>query len=170
MVRSRHVGRQEVALASVAGALDERAVVGMVVGNVDSRPVFEALYQDAHPVSLQKALSADDLVQATGAGPVLDGPEERHRGLWIVFALKQVEERCRGLAIHVVAPVFEHGDPSNEAAVSLGKEEVGVGVLVEWELAPVELQFGVTHDRRHPSLAAAIHVERHLYEAIDVAS
>ena len=122
---------REVALAAVAGALDQGRVVRVVVGDADSRVMLEAIDEYADPVALQETFRADHLGQIAASGPILGGSEERLPHLGVVFGVEKVEERGVAAPMGVVVAILQDSDPPDRLPVSFGQEEIGVGMLVE---------------------------------------
>ena len=128
----------------------------MVVGDADGRVMFEAIDENADPVPLQEPLRADHLGQIAASGPILSGSEERLPHLGVVFGVEKVEERGVAAPMGVVVAVLQDGDPPDRLPISLGQEEVGVGMLVERILATVQHQLRVVDEGRHPRRAVLI--------------
>ena len=119
-------------------ALEQPLVVGVVPALEDHRRAVVALDEQAALVVGREVHRADHPVAAALAQPRRGGLEQRAGDLRVVLALEEAEQPPV-VALELVEVAVDVGaDPAHELSVPPGQEVLGLGVLEERVLLPVE--------------------------------
>ncbi len=113
---------------------------------------------------------ADHVVAAALAQPAAGRLEQRGGDLGVVLALEEAEHAPVVVVELVEALVDLGGDPADDAVAAAGQEVLGLGVLEERVLAPVEVALALADQRRHPLIDAFVEAKRQEDELAQLAT